>query len=200
MNDYTLTKRLINRRIIDEQLTQLSNPREWNPRISAPEKGKKEKRYNSRFTSNTETVSRVACYLYIKRDVKTRVWNPSFLFILLLLEFLISPPLSFPIRNSPLLRFQHSPPSLDHPMVLSPLPRQPTPPPVADTSRGKELFIGQVSPPVTYVGRNRATPARKRRKYKFSKGWENSNAYKTCRNAHNNKRWPGKPFPVLFMG
>lgn len=30
----------------------------------------KEKGYNSRFTSNTETVSRVACYLYIKATRK----------------------------------------------------------------------------------------------------------------------------------
>lgn len=39
-------------------------------RLTEKGNGKGEKGYNSRFTSNTETVSRVACYLYIKATWK----------------------------------------------------------------------------------------------------------------------------------
>lgn len=118
-------------------------------------------------------VPRGVLFIY-KSDVKTRVWNPSSLFISFytsllllsfLLEFLISPSSASFIPDTQ-LPSPSFPPLLPPRPSLSPLPRQS--PPVADTSLGKELFIGQVSPPVTYVGRNRATPARKRRKYKFS--------------------------------
>lgn len=44
----------------------------------------------------------------------------------------------------------------------SPVSPRPSPPPLSPSRGhlGKELFIGQVSSPVTYVGRNRATPAK----------------------------------------
>ena len=147
----------------------------------------KEKGYNSRFTSNTETVSRVACYLYIKATRKLAAalfivcssLSPStplstnFLFSLLLFLPIPTPsflPLLFSIRPLHSVVFAGPaaklPPTLGRsvsifapPSPLAPGPRFPHPFP-GRGHLGKELFIGQVSSPVTYVGRNRATPAK----------------------------------------
>lgn len=125
-----------------------------------------------------------------KSDVKTRglsrVWNPSFylsfvpllpppllstnfLFsLLLLLLFCHSLLLLFSIRPG---RFairranRQAPHSRSFRSIFappSPVSPRPSPPPLSPSRGhlGKELFIGQVSSPVTYVGRNRATPAK----------------------------------------
>lgn len=121
--------------------------------IRLTEKGNgkgEEKGYNSRFTSNTETVSRVACYLYIKATWKLAaslaygihrsIYRLFLSFPLLssLDEFLIFPPPSPPLLPLPPPCFFYSryapvvslsaepaakPPTLGRFVVFSPLLR-----------------------------------------------------------------------------
>lgn len=101
--------------------------------------------------------------------------STNFLFsLLLLLLFSHSPLLASFILDTP-RSFRYPPSRPPSPPLSSflrsfrsifapPSPVSPRPsPPLLSPSRGhlgKELFIGQVSSPVTYVGRNRATPAK----------------------------------------
>lgn len=120
--------------------------------IRLTEKGNgkgEEKGYNSRFTSNTETVSRVACYLYIKATWKLAASLAygihrsiyrlflSFPLFSSLDEFLIFPPPSPPLLPLPLPSFildtprsfslsaepAAKPPTLGGSVVFSPLLR-----------------------------------------------------------------------------
>lgn len=163
--------------------------------IRLTEKGNgkgEEKGYNSRFTSNTETVSRVACYLYIKATWKLAaslaygihrsIYRLFLSFPLLSSRRISYFPSSFssssPTPPSLLLLFsirpgrfairragRQAPHSRSFRSIFappSPVSPRPSLPPLSPSRGhlGKELFIGQVSSPVTYVGRNRATPAK----------------------------------------
>lgn len=124
----------------------------------------------------------------VKTRGLSRVWNPSFYlsFVPLLPPPLLSrrisyfpssfssssptPPSFFYSRYAPVVfairrAGRQAPHSRWFRSIFappSPVSPRPSPPPLFPSRGhlGKELFIGQVSSPVTYVGRNRATPAK----------------------------------------